>query len=223
MGIALPDVEDVHFAAVPVAPGAADDAHFTAKERATHTAFPVEKRRDEWRAGRLAAKQAMMAQQPGLSALDIEVQGDDKGRPRFFVKGQESALWLSISHRAGHALAAVSTAPVGVDLETIEDRPRSFLEEAFAVVELKALLAADDPKLVATAMWSAKEAALKRAGVGLKADLRAHVVTADGHGGAVVEGPHGRFGVRFFMVEGKVCAVSAPVLDPPIKAKAGKR
>ncbi len=222
--VALPEVEDVHFAAVAVIAGPADEAHFTAAERAKHAAFPVDKRRDEWRAGRLAAKQAYAATHPGTSPLDIEVHGDDKGRPKYVVKGQESALWLSISHRAGHAIAAVSPAPVGVDLELPEDRPRSFLEEAFAVAELKALLASDDPKLEATAMWSAKEAALKRAGVGLKADLRAHVVTADGQGGAVVEGPLGRFGVRFFMVEGKVCAVSAPVLDPPpLKATAGRR
>ncbi|MES2154544.1 MAG: SDR family NAD(P)-dependent oxidoreductase [bacterium] len=227
--IALPEVDDVQFAAVTVTSGPADDAHFTAGERAKHASFPVDKRRDEWRAGRLAAKQAFIASHPGCSPLDVEVHGDESGRPKFVLKGQESALWLSISHRAGLAIAAVSPAPVGVDLETVEERPRSFLEEAFAVAELKALLASDDPKVEATAMWTAKEAALKRAGVGLKSDLRQHVVTADGQGGAVVEGPAfasqgGRFGVRFFMVDGKVCAVSAPVLDPPpLKAKAGRR
>jgi len=58
-------------------------------------------------------------------------------------------------------------------------------------------------------MWAAKEAALKRAGVGLRADLRAHSShgrrTRRRHGG----GPHGRFGIRFFDIAGKVLAVSS--------------
>jgi malonyl CoA-acyl carrier protein transacylase len=216
-GVALPEVEDVTFAAVPVRSGAADPTQFTEREIATHKAFPVDKRRDEWRAGRLAAKKVVVQLQPALAPRDVEVQGDEAGRPRVLVKGTESALWLSITHRSGLAIAATSPAPVGVDLETIEDRPRSFLEEAFSVGELKWLLSegkGQDLKVMAACMWAAKEAVLKRAGVGLKTDLRSHHVTPDGEGGAVVEGPFGKHGVRFFMVEGKVLAVSAPPLDP---------
>ncbi|MCA1819519.1 MAG: 4'-phosphopantetheinyl transferase superfamily protein, partial [Halobacteriales archaeon] len=137
------------------------------------------------------------------------------GRPRILVKGAESALWLSITHREGLAVAAVSPAPVGIDLETVEDRPQSFLQEAFAVAELRSLLDASDPRTDAACLWAAKEAALKRAGVGLKADLRKHVVTPDGKGGARVEGPavNGGYGVRFFSMDGKVLAVSAPACD----------
>lgn len=155
---------------------------------------------------------------------DVEVIPDERaGRPRLLLRGTESALWLSITHRDGLAVAAVIPAPVGVDLETFEDRPRAFLEEAFHVQELRGLLEAADPKFDVACMWAAKEAALKRAGVGLRSDLRAHIVSADQAGGATVEGPTGRFGIRFFDLGGKVLAVSAPHLDPDLKAQAGMR
>jgi len=219
--IPIPEVDDVHFAAVVVKSGPAEATHFTAKEIATHKAFPVDKRRDEWRAGRLAAKKAILQTRPDVSATDIEVVGDEKGRPRAFIQGTESALWLSITHRDGLAMAAVSPAPVGIDLEVPEDKPQSFLQEAFAVAELRSLLDAADPKVETACLWAAKEAALKRAGVGLKADLRKHVVTPDGEGGARVEGPavNGGYGVRFFSIDGKVLAVSAPACDPPVAQK----
>ena len=87
------------------------------------------------------------------------------------------------------------------------------------VGELKTLLdatdAGADPRVFAACMWSAKEAALKRAGVGLKADLRAHQVVPDGEGGATVSGPTGTVGVRFFDAGGLVLAVTAPQLSCP--------
>jgi phosphopantetheinyl transferase len=210
----------VHFAAVAVEPEVASEQQFTAKEIEQHKAFPVEKRRNEWRAGRLAAKAAVLATRSDLAATDIEVQGDDQGRPRLYIQGKESALWLSISHRDGLAVAAVSPAAVGVDLEVPEDKPQSFLQEAFAVTELRSLLEAADPKTDTACLWAAKEAALKRAGVGLKADLRKHIVTPDGEGGARVEGPavNGGYGVKFYTVDGKVLAVSAPACDPKVSA-----
>jgi malonyl CoA-acyl carrier protein transacylase len=224
--VPLPVMDDVHFAAVPVAPGApAEPAWFTEAERAQHAAFKAPKRADEWRAGRLAAKKAAMEAHPGLGPLDVEVAADSvSGRPRLRLKGQESALWLSISHRAGLAMAALSPGPVGLDLETVEDRERSFLEEAFSVGELKSMLdatdAGADPRVFAACMWSAKEAALKRAGVGLKADLRAHHVVPDGEGGATVSGPTGTVGVRFFDAGGLVLAVTTPQVDPmPVGAR----
>ncbi len=215
----LPHLEDVHFAAVAVESTGADERWFTAAERANHAAFTVPKRASEWRAGRLAAKKAVMETHPGMGPHDVEVVADEAtGKPRLYLQGQESALWLSISHRSGFAIAALSPGAIGVDLETIEERPRSFLEEAFSVAELKAILSNEaasemDVKTQIACMWAAKEAALKRAGVGLRTDLRAHQVVPDGNGGAVVSGPTGRFGVRFFQVAEQVLAVSHAQLD----------
>jgi 4'-phosphopantetheinyl transferase len=211
--VALPELGEVQFEAVRVAHKPAEPEWFTEPERATHAAFRVAKRADEWRAGRLAAKRAVCATHPGLAPRDVEVRGDEAGKPHVFVAGQQSPLHLSLTHRDGLAIAALSPHPVGIDLETIEAREQSFLETAFAVPELKVLLASPDANTDVACMWAAKEAALKRAGVGLKADLRAHQVTADDSGGALVEGPSGRFGIRFYQVDGKVLAVSAPELD----------
>lgn len=220
-GIALPEVEGVQFAAVHVESLPADTGHFAAAEMAIHKAFPVAKRADEWRAGRLAAKQTVVATHPGVHAVEVEVRGDEAGKPQVFIEGKLSPLHLSITHRSGVALAALAREPLGVDLETIEEKPQSFLEQSFAVPELRHLLEAADAKSEVACMWAAKEAALKRAGVGLKADLRAHVVVPDGVGGASVEGPatKGRFGVRFYQVEGQVLAVSHASLDALVVEK----
>ncbi len=221
--VALPQSDELHFAAVAVTPGAAEEAWFTEGERRTHAAFPAPKRKDEWRAGRLAVKKAVLDTHPSLSPRDVEIRADDgTGRPRLYIQGEESALWLSLTHRDGLAIAALAPSPVGIDLETVETRTRSFLEEAFSVNELKALMDATSPEVEVACMWAAKEAALKRAGVGLKSDLRAHEVRADGGGGAVVEGPTGRFGIRFYDLAGKVLAVTAPHLDPAVRTPAAE-
>jgi malonyl CoA-acyl carrier protein transacylase len=214
--IPLPEVPGIHFAAEPVR-DAPLDGRFSAAEKAQHAKFPVPKRAQEWRAGRLAAKQAVALLRPA-SPADIEVRGDESGKPMVFVAGQPADLRLSLTHRDGLAVAAVATTPLGIDLETIEPKPQSFLEEAFATSELKDLMEAsargEDIAAQVACLWTAKEAALKRAGVGLRSDLRAHEVEADGQGGAVVTGPSvGRVGVRFFSIDGKVLAVSAPTFD----------
>ncbi|HEX2065382.1 MAG TPA: 4'-phosphopantetheinyl transferase superfamily protein, partial [Candidatus Thermoplasmatota archaeon] len=214
----LPEVAGLHFAAEPVADAPLDD-RFSAAEKAQHARLTVPKRAQEWRAGRLAAKQAIAQLRPARPA-DIEVRGDEAGRPQAFVAGQPAGVHLSLTHRGGLAVAAAATnAPVGIDLETIEPKPQAFLEEAFSTAELKELVDAaaggEDVAAQVACRWTAKEAALKRAGVGLRSDLRAHEVEADGQGGAVVTGPAvGRVGVRFFAVGEQVLAVSAPTLDP---------
>ncbi|MHB8634297.1 MAG: SDR family NAD(P)-dependent oxidoreductase [Thermoplasmatota archaeon] len=212
---ALPQIDDVLFAAVAVEEGAAAERHwFTPAEVAAHANFKVPKRAAEWRAGRLAAKRAVQLADAHVGPLEVEVIGDPETRaPKLRVKGRETALCISITHRDGLAVAAVSPQPLGVDLETLEERPASFAAEALSPAEAATVAKAADPKVDITCIWAAKEAALKRAGTGLKADLRAHTVKADAHGGAVVEGPTGRFGVRFFEVAGKVLAVSIPPFD----------
>ncbi|MCA1812178.1 MAG: polyketide synthase dehydratase domain-containing protein, partial [Halobacteriales archaeon] len=215
--IPLPEIPGIHFAAEPVADAPLDD-RFSAAEKAQHAKFHVPKRAQEWRAGRLAAKQAVAMLRPARPA-DVEVRGDENGKPMVFVAGQPADLRLSLTHRGGLAVAAVAASPLGIDLETVEPKPQSFLEEAFAVAELKELLDAsgrgEDIAQQVACLWTAKEAALKRVGVGLRSDLRAHEVEPDGQGGAVVTGPSvGRVGVRFFSLDGKVLAVSAPSLDP---------
>ena len=124
-------------------------------EQARALAMRFERRRDDFVRGRCAAKR--------LLGAACEVLALPGGRPQAFAGGKALPLFVSISHRDGLALAAVSELPVGADLELIEPRSAAFVRDFFTARE-----AALEPNLV----WSAKESALKCLGVGLRADTR---------------------------------------------------
>jgi len=135
----LPQADDIHFAAVRVT-DSRDDAAFTARERTEAAKLTVPKRNAEWRAGRLAAKKAVVETHPGMLPTDVEIRPDP---PRdgltLSSKARNRPLGL---HHAPRRLGdgGGQPAPLGIDLETVEDRARSFLEEDLSVNELKVLL-----------------------------------------------------------------------------------
>ena len=92
------------------------------------------------------------------------------------IRGQSSALSVSISHRAGAALCTVrqGAADVGCDLELIEERSDAFVSDYFTFEEkLKVVMAAQDEEaIVANLIWSAKESVLKVLRTGLNVDTR---------------------------------------------------
>jgi phosphopantetheinyl transferase len=139
----------------------------------------VVSRRAEWLLGRIAAKDAVRdllrrRGAPSVYPADIEIAAEAEGRP--FV----SAPWLSgrvpqisIAHKAGRAVAFAGEserfAGVGIDIETIEERPETFIEAAFAPAE-RALIAAQpaaERALATTRIWCAKEAVGKALGLAL--------------------------------------------------------
>jgi 4'-phosphopantetheinyl transferase len=130
------------------------------------------KRREEFVAGRVAARRALALLAPELRAeVSARTEGQDSGRP-FFVGAPGVAL--SISHSAGLAVAAVAHGgPLGVDLEYPVEVGAAFQEEAFAPGELEGYRApcADRMEPI-TAAWAMKEAVLKVWGVGLRAPLQ---------------------------------------------------
>ncbi len=209
----LPVLDGVVFATHPVTSDDCDPLWFTDEERRVHADFGVPKRADEWRAGRMAVKKAV-ATHTGCDPRHVHVDSTD-GAPRVTVKGQPLNIGVSITHRAGHAVAALAGDPLGIDLETIEERSQAWLTESFNQQELEALMASSDATLAASCMWAAKEAAFKRVGKGLKASLRDHTVTLDDDG-ALVRGPllpGGGYRVAFFQFQGSVLAVSAPAIE----------
>jgi 4'-phosphopantetheinyl transferase len=143
--------------------------------------FP--KRRADWRLGRWTAKCACAAYL-GDSAeaqllSEIEIRSALSGAPEVFVAGRAAAA-ISLSHRAGTAIAAVSAPGValGCDLETVEPRSDAFIADYFACEEQAVVARALDPdrlRLVAL-LWSAKESALKALHEGLRLDTRSVVV-----------------------------------------------
>jgi phosphopantetheinyl transferase len=115
-----------------------------------------------------------------LSALEILNATD--GAPFVKVNGKPAGLHLSISHSRGFALCAVAADPIGADLEWIEPREASFIEDFLTAreqVSVNALSLAQRDALV-TAIWSAKEAGLKALHVGLRVDTRAIEISDPG-------------------------------------------
>ncbi|HET7339805.1 MAG TPA: 4'-phosphopantetheinyl transferase superfamily protein [Candidatus Dormibacteraeota bacterium] len=157
----------------------ADDHWLGPRERRTQDAFGFERRRADWRAGRWAAKQALVksgAAQCGAMLANLEILSAADGSPELWIGDQRADLALSISHRAGAAAALVCSGGklAGCDLEVVEPRPQAFAVEWFTANELAAVgreSQASRDRLV-TLIWSAKESALKAVRTGLRVDTR---------------------------------------------------
>ncbi|HEY0973488.1 MAG TPA: beta-ketoacyl synthase N-terminal-like domain-containing protein [Solimonas sp.] len=160
-------------------------------ERARWYALPAAgPRREEWLLGRIAAKEAARdwfrtRHQLELSSADIEIAGDDRGRPHIVVAALPQAPMpaLSISHSRGWAAAVVADPglSVGFDYQRLQHlRAGDLIRGAFGDREQHwfAKLSEVDQGLVAAALWCAKEAASKAAGTGLEGRPLDWVVTA---------------------------------------------
>jgi 4'-phosphopantetheinyl transferase len=157
----------------------AADAWLADGERRALAALRVEKRRADWRLGRWAAKAAVGAWL-AVPAARIEIVAAADGAPEAWLDGVRVPVSVSLSHRGGRALAAVTAAPgvIGCDLELVEPRSGAFVREWLAPEEqrLVATSAADARDGVANLVWTAKEAAAKLRREGLRLDIRRAVV-----------------------------------------------
>jgi 4'-phosphopantetheinyl transferase len=146
-------------------------------EVARFHALKSAKRRRDWLLGRWTAKQLLrqvMARDGSTVALDaIVVDNDDSGAPVV----NDPPFSLSISHSHGYAFCAAVAHPawpLGADLEWIVPRASTFASDFFT--EAEAALVARAPAaardVLMTAIWSAKEAALKALHLGLRVDTR---------------------------------------------------
>jgi 4'-phosphopantetheinyl transferase len=155
------------------------DAWLAAEERATLARLRVPKRHDEWRLGRWVAKHSVMAwlglgpSNGGLTS--IVLRPDPHGAPDVLVDGVSGLVALTLSHRAGWALAAVGppAAALGCDLESVEPRSPAFLADFLTEAEqiLVATAGAGGARRTAV-VWAGKESALKAVREGLRRDTR---------------------------------------------------
>jgi 4'-phosphopantetheinyl transferase len=147
------------------------------RERAALQGLKIAKRRADWRLGRFTAKAALSAWL-GVSSGDVEVLAAADGAPEAWVHGSPAGVSLSLSHRAGRAVAAVASAPtvVGCDLELVEPRSDAFVADWLAPEEQAMLAASIERDRLANLMWTAKEGAAKVRREGLRLDVR-HAVT----------------------------------------------
>ncbi len=139
----------------------------------------LERRRSEWMMARIAVKQ--LAIRLGLCDDPSECVIPSRGiAPALHIHGRSSELHLSISHSAHLAAAAISPAPIGIDIQV--RRPVDLRSRRFFLRddEEDLLLTNDDDQLLE--LWSAKEAALKAAGVTRYREVSLHApsVASDG-------------------------------------------
>ncbi len=175
-----------------------DSDHFlTPSERDALSKFRFPKRREEWLLGRWAAK-SLVGSLPiyqNFSADEMEIDHAPGGAPYLRLpSGSAAPDCLSISHCNPYALCGLSLGPMlkfGVDLERIEPRAENFIEDYFTPSEREMVHAypVELRDLVATLVWSLKEAMLKALGVGLHWDTRrveimdtAALFAPNGHG-----------------------------------------
>jgi phosphopantetheinyl transferase (holo-ACP synthase) len=125
-------------------------------------------RRDEWIAGRAVAKAALL-EAFALASWRVEILPAPSGAPEVHVDGARRAdLHVSISHTRHCAVAAVSLAPIGVDVCDDDDGPRlpRMARRVFDDGEAEACHAHASPETQA-AVWALKEAGLKLHGGGI--------------------------------------------------------
>jgi len=156
------------------------DDWLSSNELVRQEGFRFLKRRSEWRMGRWTAKRAVAACL-GMSDSDetlrtIEVRAAPDGAPEVILANKPSSVTISLSHRAGFALCAVSLSGglLGCDLEVIEPRGDTFVSDYFTAGEQAQVSAAtlDARSQIIALLWSGKESALKALRVGLRVDTR---------------------------------------------------
>lgn len=139
------------------------------------------KRRRDWLLGRWTSKrllQTLSGSEGKMAPLSaITIASDANGAPYTPFGATAGPGWsLSLSHSRGVAFSAVmagASPRLGADIEWIEPRVEGFAADYLTAPELALLAragAARDSLL--TAMWSAKEAALKALRLGLRVDTR---------------------------------------------------
>ncbi|MHA1304182.1 MAG: 4'-phosphopantetheinyl transferase family protein, partial [Candidatus Heimdallarchaeaceae archaeon] len=140
-----------------------------------------ERRKTEYLAGVIAAKELYTAVEPLADFRDVEIKKRAKGQPYFYnrLTKQESDWKLSISHSNDFAIAAISKEPIGVDIEKIEERKPSFYREVFTEREQQEI---SQDKLMSTKYWTAKEAVTKALGEGLHVNLHDIEISQSGNG-----------------------------------------
>lgn len=155
----------------------------TDAELQAHAGFKVAKRRNEWLAGVVAAKRAVQLVTPAR-LNEIYIRKDANRKPAALVREQQYPI--SITHSHGVAMSVChhvepltegDVPQIGIDLEKIEQKPAAFIKEAFSSEEIEQYPELTSEETVPLQFWCAKEAYLKKIGVGLKADLRKVRVT----------------------------------------------
>ena len=174
--------------------GQPPDGLLAERELEQFAALKTAKRRRDWLLGRWTAKRlvwSLVQRETGdsLRLEDILIAKDPDGAPCVNINFgfEPPQVTLSISHSGDRAFCASISAAIGgrpstgrppallgADIERVEARPAGFAGDYFTVREAALVARTPSPSrdLLATAIWSAKEAALKALHLGLTVDTR---------------------------------------------------
>lgn len=153
---------------------------FGPQEREELAKLHIPARIAEWTAGRIAAKVLLRRALPEYADTPFpatQLLRDSSGAP--YLAGEKDGREpgsFSLSHSHGYIFAGYRpvAARFGLDLEFIEPRSDDFIGDYFSENEISFLrgCAPEEKYDMATLIWSAKEAALKAASLGLRLDTR---------------------------------------------------
>ncbi|QAY79197.1 4'-phosphopantetheinyl transferase superfamily protein [Sphingosinicella sp. BN140058] len=148
-------------------------------ERSRAQAFRFDRDRDRFVARRGALRRHLGGRL-GVNPATLRFACNDYGKP-FLVDYPE--LHFSLSHSAGLAICATSTASIGCDIEHCDPKlaDSAVAERLFAPAEIAALSSLQGEQWVGGffACWTRKEAFVKALGLGLSHPLDAFAVSLD--------------------------------------------
>jgi len=170
-------------------------------ERAQAAAFPAEARRSSFQSGRIAAKLAICQVFPGLAGTEVNITANSLGKPVIVDFPAPYSVSIAHSDHHGAALCFPAELPMGVDIETPEEKNRSIIVSILTPGEIallqaqrnrpetvehsqvtvtdheSALMPTQDNSLqILHVMWTAKEAAGKANGLGFRLPVEQYEV-----------------------------------------------
>lgn len=119
----------------------------------------------------------MLSEVTGIARSALKLLRDNRGKP--YLEGSE--LHFNLSHAGDFAACAVDSAPVGIDIEV----PRAVRPELCRKVCCSEEMAFVHPEGKFSSahflqLWTAKEAYLKKSGLGILGDLRSLCLVKEG-------------------------------------------
>ncbi len=148
----LPLPEEWRGRALVIADIESPDEWFSEEELRETDRYRLEKRREEWKRSRIAAKQ--LAFERGIIAAPRAGRIEERRIGGWFV---------SLSHSAPYAAAAIDTKPIGIDVETLRSISESAAHLFLTDQEEEVMRACRIPHRLLH-FWAAKEAEWKRHG-----------------------------------------------------------
>ncbi len=158
----------------------AHDDWLTEPEAERIDGFRFAKRREETRLSRWTAKHTValaleLERTEAASLQTVSIRNASDGAPEAFLDGAPAPVSISMTDRADWSVCIVGSGAVsvGCDLELVESRSQLFVDDYFTPAERRVVAdRPDDHDLLANAIWSAKESALKVLRTGLRRDTR---------------------------------------------------